>query len=103
MRTVLVTGGAGFIGSNFIPFYIKNNPTSKIVNLNVLTYAGTLKNLTEIENNPRYTFVEGDICVGETTRLDAGTFSSLKEASQFLQVIEEDQGLKIGAIEVAAY
>ena len=61
MQTILITGGAGFIGSNFVPYYIKNNPNVKLVNLDLLTYAGDLKNLTELENNDRYTFIKGDI------------------------------------------
>jgi len=59
---VLVTGGAGFIGSNFIRYWLKNNPDDQIVNLDVLTYAGNLENLKDIENNPNYKFVKGDIC-----------------------------------------
>ena len=60
-KTFLVTGGAGFIGSNFIPYYIESNPEHHIVNLDLLTYAGNLDNLTELEGNPRYHFVKGDI------------------------------------------
>ena len=62
MKTVLITGGAGFIGSNFIPLFIDNNKNTKVVNLDNLTYAGDLSNLTEVEKNNRYSFVEGDIC-----------------------------------------
>lgn len=62
MQTVLITGGAGFIGSNFIPYFLESNPNTQVVNLDVLTYAGNLENLSEIENNDRYTFVKGDIC-----------------------------------------
>ncbi|ARV15529.1 dTDP-glucose 4,6-dehydratase [Polaribacter sp. SA4-12] len=62
MQTVLITGGAGFIGSNFIPYFLEKNKEYKVVNLDLLTYAGELSNLSKIENNPRYTFVEGDIC-----------------------------------------
>ena len=62
MKTVLITGGAGFIGSNFIPLFINNNKNTKVVNLDILTYAGDLSNLTEVKNNNRYSFVEGDIC-----------------------------------------
>jgi len=62
MKTVLITGGAGFIGSNFIPLFIDNNKNTKVVNLDNLTYAGDLSNLTEVKNNNRYSFVEGDIC-----------------------------------------
>lgn len=61
-ETILVTGGAGFIGANFIPYFMNKHPDYKIINLDKLTYAGNLKNLTEVENNPNYTFVKGDIC-----------------------------------------
>lgn len=58
---LLVTGGAGFIGSNFILYWIKNYPKDKIVNLDSLTYAGNLENLKEIEDNSNYNFIKGDI------------------------------------------
>ena len=59
---ILVTGGAGFIGSNFIRLWLKKNPDDKIVNLDSLTYAGNLENLKEIESSKNYEFVKGDIC-----------------------------------------
>ena len=62
MKSILITGGAGFIGSNFIPYFLENNPKIKIINLDKLTYAGDLSNLKEVEDNSRYTFIEGDIC-----------------------------------------
>lgn len=62
MRTVLVTGGAGFIGSNFILYWIKNHPEDKIINIDKLTYAGNLENLKSIEKNPHYSFIHADIC-----------------------------------------
>lgn len=58
---ILITGGAGFIGSNFIRYYIKNHPEDKIINLDKLTYAGHLESLKDIEDNPNYEFVKGDI------------------------------------------
>jgi dTDP-glucose 4,6-dehydratase len=61
-RNILITGGAGFIGSNFIPFFLQKNPESKVVNLDKITYAGDLSNLKEVAKNDRYTFVQGDIC-----------------------------------------
>jgi len=61
-NTILITGGAGFIGSNFVPYFLESNPKSKVVNLDYLTYAGDLENLKEIKNNPNYTFIKGDIC-----------------------------------------
>lgn len=60
-RVVLVTGGAGFIGSNFINRFIPLNPQCRVINLDCLTYAGNLKNLTAVEKNPNYRFVKGDI------------------------------------------
>lgn len=62
MAKILVTGGAGFIGSNFIRYWLKANPSDEIINLDKLTYAGNLENLTDISQNPNYTFVQGDIC-----------------------------------------
>ena len=62
MQTILLTGGAGFIGSNFIPHFIENNPNYHLINLDLLTYAGSLENISEVENHPRYTFIQGDIC-----------------------------------------
>jgi dTDP-glucose 4,6-dehydratase len=59
---LLVTGGAGFIGSNFILYWLKKYPQDKIVNLDKLTYAGNLENLRSVEKNPNYEFVQGDIC-----------------------------------------
>ncbi len=58
---ILVTGGAGFIGSNFIHYWLKKYPEDKIINLDFLTYAGNLDNLKEIENNSNYEFVKGNI------------------------------------------
>lgn len=58
---LLVTGGAGFIGSNFIHYYLKNHSDDQIVNLDALTYAGHLESLKDLENNPNYQFIKGDI------------------------------------------
>jgi dTDP-glucose 4,6-dehydratase len=62
MKNVLVTGGAGFIGSNFIRYFLAAHPGIHIVNFDKLTYAGNLENLADISSDPRYTFVRGDIC-----------------------------------------
>lgn len=59
---ILVTGGAGFIGSNFIRYWLRSHHDDTIVNYDKLTYAGNLENLKDIENDPRYTFVKADIC-----------------------------------------
>lgn len=58
---LLVTGGAGFIGSNFIHYWLENHPQDKVVNFDALTYAGNLKNLKDIADNQNYTFIQGDI------------------------------------------
>lgn len=60
--TILVTGGAGFIGSNFILYFLEQHKNIHIVNLDKLTYAGELSNLTEVKDNSNYTFVHDDIC-----------------------------------------
>ena len=61
-KFILITGGAGFIGSNFIPYFLDKYKNYNIVNLDILTYAGDLKNLQECEKNPRYKFIKGNIC-----------------------------------------
>ena len=61
MRRLLVTGGAGFIGSNFVRYWVNRYPDDRVVNLDALTYAGNLENLREIETAPGYRFVHGDI------------------------------------------
>lgn len=71
MKTYLVTGGAGFIGSNFIHYMLNKYKDIKIINLDALTYAGNLENLKAVEDNPNYIFVHGDICDKE---LVAGIF-----------------------------
>jgi dTDP-glucose 4,6-dehydratase len=59
---MLVTGGCGFIGSNFVRFMIREHPADEVINLDKLTYAGNLENLCDVEPLPQYTFVRGDIC-----------------------------------------
>jgi dTDP-glucose 4,6-dehydratase len=61
-KSIIVTGGAGFIGSNFVPYLIEKHEDYLLINLDKLTYAGDLSNLSEIEKNPRYKFIQGDIC-----------------------------------------
>ena len=62
MTTILVTGGAGFIGSCFVRHMLNKHPDYKIINLDALTYCGNIENLKDVENNPNYTFVHGNIC-----------------------------------------
>ena len=61
-KTILVTGGAGFIGSNFVPYFVAKYPEYNVINLDKLTYAGNLDNLKECQNMANYSFVQGDIC-----------------------------------------
>ena len=59
---ILITGGAGFIGSNFIKYILSKYQNYEVINLDKLTYCGNLENLTDVEDNPRYKFIKGDIC-----------------------------------------
>ncbi|MDP0561665.1 MAG: dTDP-glucose 4,6-dehydratase [Candidatus Endonucleobacter sp. (ex Gigantidas childressi)] len=61
-KSILVTGCAGFIGSNFAPYFLEKYPEYNVINLDLLTYAGDLENLKECVGNPRYKFIKGDIC-----------------------------------------
>ncbi|WP_044637577.1 dTDP-glucose 4,6-dehydratase [Siansivirga zeaxanthinifaciens] len=78
--TILITGGAGFIGSNFIPYFLNTYPKIKIINIDKLTYAGELSNLKVVENNANYEFIQGDIC-------DRNLIENLFETYKFQGVI----------------
>jgi len=62
VKNLLVTGGAGFIGANFVHYWLAQNPQDKVIVLDALTYAGNKANLDLVANNPNMTFVHGDIC-----------------------------------------
>ncbi len=62
MKTILVTGCAGFIGSNFVPYFLEKYPDTRLINLDLLTYAGDMANLSDAPQNDRHIFVKGDIC-----------------------------------------
>lgn len=72
MKNIVVTGGAGFIGSHVVRLFVNNYPDYNIINLDLLTYAGNLENLKDIEGKPNYTFVKADICDHDKV---AGIFS----------------------------
>jgi dTDP-glucose 4,6-dehydratase len=79
-KKILITGGAGFIGSHVVRLYVNKYPDYQIVNLDVLTYAGNLANLTDVENLPNYSFVKMDI-------VDAEAITKLFQKEQFTDVI----------------
>lgn len=68
MKKILVTGGLGFIGSNFVRMMLKKYPELKLVNIDNESYAGNPENLKDVESNPRYSYVKGDICDSETVK-----------------------------------
>ncbi len=80
MRKVLITGGAGFIGSHVVRLFVNKNSDYRIFNLDKLTYAGNLENLKDIENRPNYTFIKGDI-------VDSGFIMDLFGKNRFDGVI----------------
>ncbi len=77
---MLITGGAGFIGSNFITHMMDSHPEVEIINLDILTYAGNLKNLKSVDKNSRYTFIKGDIC-------DQGIVNSILDRNEIDTIV----------------
>ncbi|MCP4277276.1 MAG: NAD-dependent epimerase/dehydratase family protein, partial [Gammaproteobacteria bacterium] len=62
MKKLLITGGAGFIGANFVRHWVHNHPEDRVINLDALTYAGNLENLQGSDKSANYRFVHGDVC-----------------------------------------
>jgi len=93
---LLICGGAGFIGSNFVRHILKNYPDYKIVNYDQLTYAGNLDNLRDVEGNKNYTFVQGDICDAE--RVDkVMTEHGIETLVNFAAETHVDRSIHIGS------
>jgi len=89
-KTILVTGGAGFIGSNFIRLMLARYPKIRIVNLDALTYAGNLDNLLDVQCDPRYEFVRGDI---RDKKLVAGVFEHVQAIFHFAAETHVDRSI----------
>ena len=68
LKNILVTGGAGFIGSNFVRYVLQTRPEARVVNLDLLTYSGSLENLKDLPNEGQHVFVQGDICDSELVK-----------------------------------
>ena len=66
MKSIIITGGAGFIGSHVVRLFVNKYPEYRIINVDKLTYAGNLANLKDIEDKPNYRFVKADICDFDT-------------------------------------
>ncbi|MEL6907593.1 MAG: dTDP-glucose 4,6-dehydratase [Planctomycetota bacterium] len=97
-RTILVTGGAGFIGSNFVQMLVEDRPGDRIVNLDALTYAGNLENLAGFEDSAGYTFVHGDIAVPEDVAraFDAAGESGVSHVVHFAAESHVDRSIQGG-------
>ena len=96
MSRILVTGGAGFIGSNFVLHMLRNRTDVELVNLDKLTYAGNLESLSEVEDNPRHTFVRGDIC--DEALVDKVVAGGLDAVVNFAAETHVDRSIKNPAL-----
>ncbi len=94
---ILVTGGAGFIGSNYIRMVLQERTDTEIVNLDALTYAGNLENLADIENDPRYTFIKADIRDAAQVRAAFEAHPDLDAILNFAAESHVDRSLHVGA------
>ena len=93
MKSILVTGCAGFIGSNFVPYFLDKYPDYNIINLDLLTYAGDLANLSETKGNDKYTFIKGDICNRELVEFIFDTYD-IKGVIHFAAESHVDNSIK---------
>lgn len=97
-NTILVTGGAGFIGANFVRMLREDRPDARVINLDALTYAGNLENLKGIEDDAEYTFVHGDIAVADDVKraFDAAGDSGVSHVVHFAAESHVDRSIESG-------
>ena len=97
MKNIIITGGAGFIGSHVVRLFVNKYPDYHIINLDKLTYAGNLANLKDIEDKPNYTFVKGDICDFDLMlKLMQEYKAKIKNIRQYDMVLAHDYTSKMG-------
>src|SRR5947209_7207124 len=91
MPTLFVTGGCGFIGSNFVRHLLTSDPSVRVVNFDALTYAGNLANLADVANHPRYRFVKGDII--DRAAVDAALGANVRSVVHFAAESHVDRSI----------